>query len=448
MNARLLFCMVAASCALVALAIPEIREGSVTMTQADDRTVTISYTLDGAPAIVTVDILTNGVPLTGALLKGRLTGDFNRKVAPGAHAVTWNPSLDQRLAGDRRWTDCAKAVVTAWPTNAPPTWMVVDLRVANSIEFYPDESWFPEPVTSDIYKTDLLVMRKIPAANVIWRIGSPNPVSHSDYMEYGRQADGASPNEIAHPVMLTEDYYIGVFEVTQGQYKHLKSLPTVSWTGDTLPVGNVRWCQELRGSCPAYFWPTEGHKVDSTKFLGLLRAHACNIEFDLPTEAQWEIACRAGEMAAFNNGTTLHTNTVGVAEVAWTPDNAAEGYEAPQVHPVGLKKPNRWGLYDMHGNVVEWCLDLYASNVPDISDEDEKAAHVAYAQCRELMVDPVGPTTSSDKGRTDGGERSVAKGGSYSLDASYARSARRYNPNRWGAGQASGFRLCCPACIP
>lgn len=447
MNARVLFCMASAMCAMAACAIPEIREGSVKMEQADDRTVTIEYVLDNAPAIVTVEIFTNGVPLTGALLGGRLSGDFNRKVETGSHTITWNPSMDARLAGDRHWTESAKAVVTAWPTNAPPTWMIVDLTAKDSIEFYPDESWFPLPITNDIYKTDLLVMRKIPAANVIWRIGSPNPVSHSDYQEYGRKGDGDSPNEIAHPVMLTEDYYIGVYEVTQGQYKHLKGLPTVSWTGDTLPVGNVRWCQELRGSCPAYFWPKEGHKVDSTKFLGLLRAHACNIEFDLPTEAQWEIACRAGEMAAFNNGTKLHTDAVGVAEVAWTTDNAAEGYDAPQVHPVGLKKPNRWGLYDMHGNVVEWCLDLYTSQVPTIEDADEKAAHIAYANNRELIIDPVGPTTASD-GNTNGAERSVAKGGSYYLSADYARSARRYNPGRWGAGQQNGFRLCCPACIP
>ena len=447
MNARLILCRAAAASALGAAAIPEIREGSVTMVQSDDRTVTISYTLDNAPAIVTVDILTNGVPLTGAILGGQLSGDLNRKVATGAHTVKWNPSLDARIAGDRHWTDSAKAVVTAWPTNAPPTWMVVDLTKKDTVEFYPDESWFPLPITNDIYKTDLLVMRKIPAANVIWRIGSPNPVSHNDYLESGRQGDGASPNEIAHPVMLTEDYYIGVYEVTQGQYKHLKGLPTVSWTGDTLPVGNVRWCQELRGSCPAYFWPKEGHKVDSAKFLGLLRSHACKIEFDLPTEAQWEIACRAGEMAAFNNGTTLYTDAAGVAEVAWTTDNAAEGYNEPRVHPVGLKKPNRWGLYDMHGNVVEWCLDLYASMAPSIEDADAKAAHIAYTSCRELMIDPVGPETASD-GRTDGAERSLAKGGSYALDPTYARSARRYNPNRWGAGQGNGFRLCCPACIP
>ena len=111
--------MAVAASALAAAALPEIREGSVTMTQADDRTVTISYTLDGAPAIVTVDIHTNGVPLTGALLKGRLTGDFNRKVAPGVHAVTWNPSLDQRIAGDRRWTDCATTAFRC-KSRAPP----------------------------------------------------------------------------------------------------------------------------------------------------------------------------------------------------------------------------------------------------------------------------------------------------------------------------------------
>ena len=437
MNTKRTLAGIAALAALGAYAIPEVREDSVTMVQGDDRTVTITYTLDGGPAIVTVDILTNGVPLTGALLQGKLAGDINRKVAAGTHTIKWRPDKDERISGDAKWADSAVARVTAWPTNAPPTWMVVDLTTPDAVEFYPDETWFPVPITNDVYKTDKLVMRKIPAANIVYRIGSPA-------VEPGRQGDTAHPNEIAHEVMLTSDYYIGVYEVTQRQYRHIKGLPSLSWTGDTLAVGNVRWRQELRG---ATFWPTDGHAVASGSFMQLMRAHACGIEFDLPTEAQWEIACRACEPAAFNNGCMDYQDAAGVAEVAWTTDNAAEGYEAAQVHPVGMKKPNRWGLYDMHGNVVEWCLDLCPSPTPSIEDADAKAAHVAYATNRGLLIDPVGPAVASD-GRTDGAERTIAKGGSYGLSPSYARTARRYNPSRWGAGQGNGFRLCCPACLP
>ena len=441
MKLKLMSVFALLTAAFTAWAIPEIREGSVKMEQSPDRRVVISYTLDNAPAIVTVDILTNGVPMTGAMLQGYVTGALNRKVEPGTHEIEWRPVKDCRIAKTRDWAS-ATAVVTAWPTNAPPTWMVVDLTKKNAIEFYPDESWFPEPVTSRVYKTDKLVMRKIPAANVIWRLGSYyfGIVGGNSYGEYGRQ-----DNENARPVMLTEDYYIGVFEVTQAQYAHLKTLPTQSWTDDpTLPVGNVRWKQELRctGSTH-YFWPRDGHAVSDTSFMGLMRNHACNIQFDLPTEAQWEIACRAGVGAAFNNGCMMHTNVVLVDEVAWVSNKN----ESVRLHPVGLKKPNRWGLYDMHGNVVEYCLDLCPSKNPSNLSDEAAAAHKAYLSNTDLAVDPVGPQDASD-GKTDGSERSIGKGGSYYLSPGYARSARRYNPSRWGSGQQNGFRLCCPASIP
>lgn len=441
MKLKIMSVLLAVSAAVTVQAIPEIREGSVSVEQDSGRNVQISYTLDGAPAVVTVDVRTNGVSMSGAMLQGYVSGAVNRRVEPGTHVITWRPAKDPRIACERDWAS-ATAVVTAWPTNAPPTWMVVDLTKKDTVEFYPDESWFPEPVTSRVYKTDKLVMRKIPAANVIWRLGSYyfGIVGGNSYGELGRQN-----NENARPVMLTEDYYIGVFEVTQAQYAHLKTLPAQSWTDDpTLPVGNVRWKQELRCTGNThYFWPRDGHAVSGTSFMGAMRNHACNIQFDLPTEAQWEIACRAGEMAAYNNGCMLNTDTVLIDEVAWVSNKN----ESVRLHPVGNKKPNRWGLYDMHGNVVEYCLDLCPSASPSNLSDEAAAAHKAYLSNTDLVVDPVGPQDASD-GSVNGGERSIAKGGSYSMSADYARSARRYNPYRWNAGQQNGFRLCAPAGIP
>jgi formylglycine-generating enzyme required for sulfatase activity len=442
MNLKITTVMLCAAFSMSVLAVPEIREGSVSMVQDASRKVTITYTLDTAPAVVTVDILTNGVPLTGAMLQGRLTGAINCKVEPGTHTVSWRPRADDRIVKERDWAENAKAVVTAWPTNAPPTWMVVDLTKENAVEFYPDESWFPEPMTSRVYKTDKLVMRRISAANKIWTLGSYQygSVGGKNYGEFGR-----SDNETARPVMLTDDYYIGVFEVTQAQYAHIKALPAQSWTDDsTLPVGNVRWKQELRCTGNVhYFWPRDGHAVSDTSFMGLLRARTGNIQFDLPTEAQWEIACRAGEGAAFNNGCMMHTNVVLVDEVAWVSNKN----EVVRLHPVGLKKPNRWGLYDMHGNVSEYCLDLFPVKSPTGLSSAATQAHKAYFSNTDLIVDPVGPQDASG-GLTSGEERSIAKGGAFNLLSNYARSACRYNPQRWYAEQKEGFRLCCPAAIP
>jgi formylglycine-generating enzyme required for sulfatase activity len=272
-------------------------------------------------------------------------------------------------------------------------------------------------MTSRVYKTDKLVMRKIPAANVIWTLGSYQygSVGGKNYGEFGR-----SDNETARPVMLTDDYYIGVFEVTQAQYAHLKTLPAQSWTDPTLPVGNVRWKQELRCTGNThYFWPRDGHAVSGTSFMGAMRNHACNIQFDLPTEAQWEIACRAGEMAAYNNGCMLNTDTVLIDEVAWVSNKN----ESVRLHPVGLKKPNRWGLYDMHGNLFEWTLDHYAE----------------YETAEGVLDDPCGAATDSSNTN-----KRTTRGGSYLLKPTYSRCAKRYEGTQTQGSRHFGFRICLP----
>ena len=116
-------------------------------------------------------------------------------------------------------------------------------------------------------------------------------------------------------------------------------------------------------------------------------------QFSLPTEAQWEYACRAGSTTRYCFG----DNESQLGDYAWYGDNSGN-----KTHPVGQKKPNAWGLYDMHGNVWEWCQDWYDERVYANSPTD----------------DPTGPATGTYR---------VLRGGSWILDGWYCRSAYRYS---------------------
>ena len=126
-----------------------------------------------------------------------------------------------------------------------------------------------------------------------------------------------------HPVTLTKGFWMGKYEVTRAQWKSVMGKePSDGW-GDNLPVVYVTWddCQQF------------------CRKAGL----------SLPTEAQWEYACRAGSRGPY-------AGTGNLDDMGWY-----DGNSGLKTHPVGMKQPNAWGIYDMHGNVWEWCADWYDS---------------------------------------------------------------------------------------
>ena len=209
---------------------------------------------------------------------------------------------------------------------------------------------------------------------------------------------GREDNETQHEVTLTQGYWLGKYEVTQAQYEAVMGTNPSNWEGANLPVENVSWfdakefCAKLTASEKAAGRLPEGY------------------EYTLPTEAQWEYACRAGTATALNNGKNLSDKyeCPEMDEVGWYFGNSDE------THPVGQKKPNAWGLYDMHGNVKEWCLN-WEGDYPTSS-----------------VTDPVGPET---------GEWRVLRGGSCSSSAFFCRSAFRYNLSPSLSDYGCGFRV-------
>ena len=406
--------------------VPTVVPGSVSCVQDhQSRIVTITYDLAGDPGIVTLDLQTNGVSI-GAANFVNITGDVNRKVQPGeGKTITWRSF--ESWPGHKFTDGSVKAVVTAWATNAPPDYLVIDTTTLspNDFAFYPSAEAVPFGVTNDIYKTSKLVMRRIHATGVIWRMGE----ILSDAPTAAIQS-----YDVAHLVTLTDDYYLGIYEVTQKHWQNIysgagaggsKAQPSgyTAADRDVHPVESIAW-KVVRGDgdSGAYNWPANGHDVNNGYFLGKLRSKT-KLLFDFPTMAQWEFACRAGTTG------TNNVDGVSLDETSWNSGNATTSM------PVGLKKPNAWGLYDMLGNVEELCLD-------------RKGTTIDYNVDGTPIVDPTGPTaTTGNRLRKGGG---FLTGDSTDKECAYwcRPGASRGGWSQGAANKCMGFRLWCPAVVP
>lgn len=149
---------------------------------------------------------------------------------------------------------------------------------------------------------------------------------------------GREGEEVRHHVKLTKAFRIGTTEVTAAQWQKLMQQKRGSFDGENLAAHEISW-------------------TDAVAFCEKL-SKAEGKKYRLPTEAEWEYACRAGSSARFSGSEKLD-------ELGWFDDNAGE-----QPHPVAAKKPNAWGLYDMHGNVTEWCADPYTTPYPSAEATD------------------------------------------------------------------------------
>jgi len=208
-------------------------------------------------------------------------------------------------------------------------------------------------------------------------MGSPN--TEKD------QYDGEGPQ---HKVTISKDFYMGKYEVTQAQWEAVMGNNPSYYKGQpNNPVEQVSW-------------------NDCREFIKKLNALGQGT-FRLPTEAEWEYACRAGTMTRFYwGGDSAYTQ---IGEYAWYSDNSGG-----RTHEVGLKKPNAWGLYDMSGNVWEWCQDWYG----DYSSNAQN--------------DPTGAGTGSTR---------VGRGGGWGAAPSYVRSAYRLNGGLDDTDNSVGFRI-------
>ena len=430
-------------------AVPSIEPGSVEMSSVNGGASSrINYVLLGEAAVVTVDIQTNTLAdasgdwvSIGGKAVGEIKGDANKVIRTLGRKLTavWWPANGFGCGSIP--AGCIRAKVTAWSLDAPPDYMVVDLapQKERHPKFYESRNLLPGGLLeNDDYRTSKLVMRKIPAKNVVWKMGAPVTEAHntdSDY-NYGAQ-------ELLHKVRLTEDYYIAVFEMTQGQYMLFAKNNPSTQASRTLPdsakrpVNSLYGFETLRGrkwrsaDDYEYCWPENGHAVNPASSIGLLRSHTGIDGFDLPTDAQWEYACRAGSGAPFANGGNSET---AAKKMGWfmsnVPKNEGSADGLPQV--VGTRDGNGWGLYDMHGNVVEYVLDNRAADERTLAD-----SLVSDWSEGGITDNPYGPPT-------DGNTTATRRGGSYRHSYLNARSAAKMTgSSNWG-DVYYGFRVACP----
>lgn len=252
-----------------------------------------------------------------------LLGDLRNE--NGQHRLYWNASADGVTENSAGW-NCS--VSYEWPQ-----YCVIDLSSGSDSKSYSIVYYDAEPeggFNQDVYKTSKLVLTKIAA--------------------------GAFLMQNSGTVNLTHPYYIGIFEITKAQYSYVMGIGSQS---NKEPVDDVGY-SEIRGGDKGSRWPSSD-EVDELSFMGRLQSRT-RLRIDLPTEAQWEHACRAGTTSTYSYGNTANSQYMWYWSNAFA-DNGY-GYYLGGVNQVGTKKSNGWGLYDMHGNVAERCLDWYGETLP------------------------------------------------------------------------------------
>ncbi len=360
-------------CALSSVAVPTVERVSLSVDETDAKRAKVSYELTGE-AVVTAEICAKGVTCPGAF-----EGAVNARLVAGEHTFFWRP--DEGGAGSYSPGEL-KVKLSVWDPDDPPPYMAVDLyRPQSAARYYASASDVPGSPTSGLYKTEWMLFRRIPA---------------SETEKFQMKGGGT------HWVRLTKDYYLGVFEVTVSQYRCLMgNLSDALQYSTTIAGWDLAWNDE---ACPVQIpydrlrkatWPSDARgtsAMDAECHLRKFRERY-GIDFDLPTEAEWEFAAQGG-------GTESET---AVGDFAWYAENSAVPHKKDGTdygcfpHPVGLKRPNAFGLYDMMGNMAEWVLDFKKGTLP---------TETPYAE------DPVGPSESE----AEDAQR-IVRGGSYASEA-------------------------------
>ena len=274
----------------------------------------------------------------------------------------------------------SKVIVAVLNDPHMPPWEIdATLRMKKRIDELRSYAGLPSDLDIDLPNGVMIKFKKIPAGTFM--MGSPNS-------EKGRHE-----SEVQHEVTISKPFYLGICEVTQAKYEAVMGNNPSNFKGGVRPVEHVAW-------------------EDAAEFCRKA-SDLTGKRFRLPTEAEWEYACRAGTITPFNFGDDIspeQANYNGNFTYGW----GEKGVYRKETLAVGSFPPNAWGLYDMHGNVLEWCSDWYGD----------------YAT--EKQTDPQGAARGTCR---------VLRGGCWNYNPEICRSAYRLRYTPGFRGSSLGFRV-------
>jgi len=442
----------AAMTAMVATAVtPTV--SNVEMSVTDGREVTVTYDLANGPAVITLSVETNSGSSWIAMddkVVSRALGDVNRKITGTAGTITFVPEVDMPTD-----TATVRAKVTAWPMDDTPDYMVyslaqveANLTADDRVRYYASTNALPGGLLGNIdYRMGLMVFRKIKAAGVTYTMGSDVNLEVS--------GKGYENREAAHKATLYRNYYLAVFPLTQGQYRILKGADDGSEDFVLERYLRIKARLTYNGIRGTSLYPAA---PNDSSLLGIMRqTSGRTIDFDLPSEAEWEYACRAGyghnyygtgvqmrmtyadrlsdpEMDRIgryrrNQASEWYVGSDGTVTLnqANIIANAKSQGVTNGVPIAGSYAPNVWGLYDMLGGVMESCLDWYQEA------ESISAYNGAVNANGANSLDGASPTSR------------VRKGGSWGENAFVCRPAYRegVSPGYVADKLDTGLRVKC-----
>ncbi|MDO5319933.1 MAG: formylglycine-generating enzyme family protein [bacterium] len=368
------------------------------------RDIIVNYEIVGSPAMIQADVLTNGVSIGCAqTFTGDYTHSSNDVFAVGTHSFRWRARKDWP---DNLVDNLKVRVQAYYPEEGASlfgNYMVIDLADGFAVSYLYD---VPAGGWTDEYKTTKLVLRKIPAGSV----------------------RNAADN---YTIVQTKPYWMGVFETTQKQYALIMGGECTDVAAKKAKMGMSYTM--LRGSVTGLSYPAS-KAVDATSFFGVLREKA-GLAFDLPSEMQWEYACRAGTTTVYYNGTDTGYSGIVILDGSW----------GNSMWVVGRATPNAWGLYDMLGNVSEICADVLPNwgavsfsgqKLTDYEGVTGKTGVNQLVIVRSGAWDNPGVYSSGSTSSSNAN----CKGPAYGAATRYLDSAA----NRGNTIGAAGFRVCLP----
>ena len=351
------------SCAVLlagaAFADPSVTVTSVSASAKGDGFVDIAYTTAGVEAGAECSY---ELALTVGGVAAASFTDFawcDLPVANGSHTVTWNAKADGVETPDLSTFSGAIASVTA--TKADADYMIVDTSAGKTATSYPvryakaganvTTAQFNKPE----YKLHKIAFKRVKVGDFLTTdAGDP----YTFKMGVGTVASGTA----WHPVRLTKDYFLGIFEVTQRQYEDVTGANPSAYKSKETALDSIK------AEITDYTMHPANQLVYDTisgvdGLFGRLTARA-GVTIGAPTEAQWEFACRAGCESKYHWGADIETAEGELVEdrYGWNNLNSSPNAGTGRTtHGVGELLPNAWGFYDMTGNCYEYCSDFYAS---------------------------------------------------------------------------------------